>query len=98
MSFIGSNGVSYPIISILTYSNIQKAREYGSTIRKNNGYDAKSYTYYPVVIIGAGHSGIAMACRLKDVLGFDQYRLFDKQSGLGGTWWINRYPGVACDM
>jgi hypothetical protein len=68
---------------------------YGKTIRKDNGYDAGSYTYYPVAIIGAGESGIAMGCRLKEVLGFDQFRIFDRQSGIGGTWWINRYPGVS---
>jgi len=71
---------------------------YGNSIRKDNGYDASSYTYYPVAIIGAGESGIAMGCRLKEVLGHDQFRIFDRQSGIGGTWWINRYPGVACDV
>lgn len=70
---------------------------YSNTIYKNGGYDA-SYTYYPVAIIGAGESGIAMGCRLKQSLGFDQFRIFERQSGLGGTWWINRYPGVACDV
>lgn len=55
-------------------------------------------TYYPVLIVGAGESGIAMGCRLKEVLGFDQFRIFDRQGGAGGTWWINRYPGVACDV
>ncbi|TVY82411.1 Baeyer-Villiger monooxygenase [Lachnellula suecica] len=62
---------------------------YGKAIRKENGYDANSYTYYPVAIIGAGESGIAMGCRLKEALGFDQFRIFDRQSGIGGTWWIN---------
>jgi hypothetical protein len=71
---------------------------YGKTIRKDNGYDANSYTYYPAIVIGAGESGIAMGCRLKEVLGFDQFRIIDRQSGIGGTWWINRYPGVACDV
>jgi cation diffusion facilitator CzcD-associated flavoprotein CzcO len=71
---------------------------YGDSIRKDNGYDAASYTYYPVAIIGAGESGIAMGCRLKELLGTDQFRIFDRQSGIGGTWWINRYPGVACDV
>ena len=84
-------------------------------IHVENGYDEGSYTYYPIVIIGAGETGIAMGCRLKEVLGFDQFRIFDRQAGLGGvsnakrvlhmsvvltdrkgTWWINRYPGVAC--
>jgi cation diffusion facilitator CzcD-associated flavoprotein CzcO len=71
---------------------------FGSTIHKDDSYNANSFTYYPVVVIGAGGSGIAMGCRLKEVLGFDQFRIFDRQSGIGGTWWINRYPGVACDV
>jgi cation diffusion facilitator CzcD-associated flavoprotein CzcO len=67
----------------------------GETIRRVNGYDNNAYTYYPVIIVGAGASGIAAACKLKDKLGFDQFRIFDRQAGIGGTWWINRYPGVA---
>ncbi|KAL6718040.1 hypothetical protein ACLMJK_004125 [Lecanora helva] len=63
-----------------------------------DGYEKTAYTHYPVLIIGAGESGIALGCRLKEELGFDQFRLFDRQAGLGGTWWINRYPGVACDI
>lgn len=79
-------------------SRSQCPQVYGTRISKENGYDANSYTYYPVAIIGAGESGIAMGCRLKEKFGFDQFRLFDRHSGIGGTWWINRYPGVACDM
>ena len=43
--------------------------------------DGVAYTYYPVLVVGAGESGIAMGCRLKQVLGFDQFRIFDRQSG-----------------
>ncbi|CAI6249152.1 unnamed protein product [Periconia digitata] len=67
-------------------------------IQRVNGYDNNAYTYYPVIIVGAGASGIAMACQLKEQLGFDQFRIFERQAGIGGTWWINRYPGVACDV
>ena len=70
----------------------------GNSIRVINTYGKDAYTYYPILIIGAGESGIALGCRLKEKLGFDQFRVFDRQSGLGGTWWINRYPGVACDV
>ncbi|KAF2661436.1 FAD/NAD(P)-binding domain-containing protein [Lophiostoma macrostomum CBS 122681] len=70
----------------------------GETIHRVNGYDQNAYTYYPVIIVGAGASGIAMACQLKEQLGFDQFRIFERQAGIGGTWWINRYPGVACDV
>ncbi|KAL8771159.1 MAG: hypothetical protein Q9209_003330 [Squamulea sp. 1 TL-2023] len=67
------------------------------TIRVVNGLEKNAYTYYPILIVGAGESGIALAARLKEE-GFDQYRLFERQAGIGGTWWINRYPGVACDV
>jgi len=53
---------------------------------------------YPLVIVGAGESGIAMACQLKLKLGCDNFKIFDRQGGIGGTWYINKYPGVACDM
>lgn len=59
-------------------------------IHRVGGYHKDGYTYYPVVIVGAGESGIAMGCQLKSKLGFDQFRIFERQSGLGGTWWINR--------
>lgn len=39
-----------------------------------------------------------MGCQLQQVLGFNQFRIFDRQAGAGGTWWINRYPGVRCDV
>ena len=55
-------------------------------IHVRNAYGAGATTYYPVLIVGAGASGIAMACRLKAVLGFDQFRIFDRQSRMGGAF------------
>jgi ribulose 1,5-bisphosphate synthetase/thiazole synthase len=81
--------------TFLTPSHWLESFKMGETIRRVNGYEHHAYTYYPVLIVGAGASGIAMACRLKDKLGFDQFRIFDRQAGIGGTWWINRYPGAA---
>jgi cation diffusion facilitator CzcD-associated flavoprotein CzcO len=49
-----------------------------------------------VAIIGAGFSGLYMLHRLRDKLGFD-VRLFEAGSGVGGTWFWNRYPGARCD-
>lgn len=69
-----------------------------ANIHKRHAYSKDAHTYYPVLIVGAGESGVAMGCRLKEVLGTDQFRIFERQSGIGGTWWINRYPGAACDM
>ncbi|KAJ6118253.1 hypothetical protein N7471_013720 [Penicillium samsonianum] len=69
-----------------------------ANIHKRPTYGKDAHTYYPVLIVGAGESGVAMGCRLKEVLGIDQFRIFERQSGIGGTWWINRYPGAACDI
>jgi cation diffusion facilitator CzcD-associated flavoprotein CzcO len=38
-----------------------------------------------------------MGCRLRQVLGFDQFRIFDRRSEIAGTWTANSYPGIACD-
>lgn len=70
-----------------------------NTICHVNGLDKQAaFTYYPILVIGGGESGIALGCRLKEKLGFDQFRIFERQSGMGGTWWSNTYPGVACDV
>lgn len=69
-----------------------------NVIHRLKGYDKEQVTYYPILVVGAGESGLALGARLKEKLGFDQFRIFERQAGIGGTWWINRYPGVACDV
>ncbi|KAF7359010.1 hypothetical protein MSAN_01241700 [Mycena sanguinolenta] len=49
-----------------------------------------------VVIIGAGMSGMAMAIELKRI-GFTNFTIIEKASGVGGTWRDNKYPGCASD-
>ncbi|KAJ3549625.1 hypothetical protein NM208_g414 [Fusarium decemcellulare] len=51
-----------------------------------------------VIIIGGGFGGVAMACQLKRKLGCTDFCVLERQSGIGGTWWINNYPGIACDI
>ncbi len=50
----------------------------------------------PVVIVGAGLSGIAMAHRLKQA-GLP-FVIVEKNSGPGGTWFENRFPGARVDV
>ncbi len=50
-----------------------------------------------VAIIGAGFSGLCMAIKLKES-GRTNFRVFEKASDIGGTWFLNRYPGCACDV
>ncbi|KAF7865503.1 hypothetical protein EAF04_006477 [Stromatinia cepivora] len=46
-------------------------------------YGRSPDSYYPIIIIGAGPSGISMGCQLKLKLHFDQFKIFDRQGGLG---------------
>ena len=48
-----------------------------------------------VVIVGAGFSGLYLLHRLR-TMGFS-VRVIEKASGVGGTWYWNRYPGARCD-
>ena len=47
-------------------------------------------------IVGAGFSGLCMGIKLK-AAGIP-FRIIEKSSCVGGTWWDNRYPGCACDV
>jgi cation diffusion facilitator CzcD-associated flavoprotein CzcO len=38
-----------------------------------------------------------MGIRLKGA-GFERFEILEKASGVGGTWYHNRYPGCACDV
>jgi cation diffusion facilitator CzcD-associated flavoprotein CzcO len=50
-----------------------------------------------VALIGAGFGGLLAGARLRQ-LGVERLRLVDKAGDVGGTWYWNRYPGVACDI
>jgi cyclohexanone monooxygenase len=47
-------------------------------------------------IVGAGFAGLYMLHRLRG-LGF-KARVLEAGSGVGGTWYWNRYPGARCDV
>ena len=50
----------------------------------------------PVVVIGAGLSGILAGIRLSQA-GLP-FVIVEKDAGPGGTWWENRYPGARVDV
>lgn len=51
----------------------------------------------PIVIIGAGFSGIGMAIQLKKA-GIESFTIYERADEVGGTWRDNTYPGAACDV
>jgi hypothetical protein len=52
-----------------------------------------------MLILGAGLGGLLYAVRMIQA-GVDakDIRIVDTAGGFGGTWYWNRYPGVACDI
>ncbi|MGV0714278.1 NAD(P)/FAD-dependent oxidoreductase [Mycolicibacterium sp. XJ662] len=49
-----------------------------------------------VAIVGAGFAGLLTAVHLAKE-GIDDVTVIDKAADFGGTWYWNRYPGIACD-
>ncbi|CAE7210985.1 unnamed protein product [Symbiodinium necroappetens] len=58
---------------------------YGSTLAEGD-----------ILILGAGFSGLLVGIKLKEA-GIP-FTIIDKESDVGGTWLLNRYPGCACDV
>jgi len=50
-----------------------------------------------VALIGGGFGGLLAGPRLRQ-LGVENIRVIEKGGDFGGTWYWNRYPGVACDI
>ncbi len=63
-------------------------------VHSNNS--ASDQRQYDVVVVGGGLGGLYALHRLRG-LGFT-VRVFEAGSGVGGTWFWNRYPGARCDV
>ncbi|MBO1075848.1 flavin-containing monooxygenase [Roseomonas marmotae] len=51
---------------------------------------------FDAIVIGAGFSGLYQLYSLRDKLGM-RVQVLEAGSGVGGTWYWNRYPGARCD-
>ncbi|SHL07472.1 Predicted flavoprotein CzcO associated with the cation diffusion facilitator CzcD [Pseudonocardia thermophila] len=49
-----------------------------------------------VAVVGAGAGGICMAVALRR-LGIEDFTVFEKSDGIGGTWYDNTFPGAEVD-
>lgn len=56
----------------------------------------KSKTDYDAIVVGAGFAGLYMLHKLR-ALGLSA-QVYEAGSGVGGTWFWNRYPGARCDV
>ncbi|KAK4864375.1 hypothetical protein LT330_009902 [Penicillium expansum] len=54
-----------------------------------------------IICIGAGYSGLTLAYKIDHELklgDFVELQIYEKNPEVGGTWFENTYPGVACDI
>jgi cyclohexanone monooxygenase len=51
---------------------------------------------FDVIVVGAGFAGLYLLHRLRG-MGLS-VRVFEAGTGVGGTWFWNRYPGARCDI
>jgi cyclohexanone monooxygenase len=61
-----------------------------------SGAAADAAARFDVVVVGAGLAGLYALHRLRG-LGL-RVRVYEAGSGVGGTWFWNRYPGARCDI
>ncbi|KAI1423213.1 hypothetical protein F5Y12DRAFT_786187 [Xylaria sp. FL1777] len=54
--------------------------------------------YLRIVVIGAGASGLLVAYKLQKDFKNVSLTIYEKNQGISGTWYENRYPGCACDV
>ncbi len=52
---------------------------------------------FDAVIVGAGIAGFGAAIQLKRS-GIENFVILDREDDLGGTWYVNHYPGLAVDV
>lgn len=52
---------------------------------------------YDVVVVGAGLSGVGMACQLLEKSPNKSVTILERRQSLGGTWDLFRYPGIRSD-
>ena len=50
-----------------------------------------------ILVVGAGFAGLLLWYKLREA-GFNDVRFCEKGGDVGGTWYWNRYPGIACDV
>ncbi|NJN51674.1 MAG: NAD(P)-binding protein [Gammaproteobacteria bacterium] len=50
-----------------------------------------------ILVVGAGFAGLLLWHKLR-AAGFEDVRFCEKGGDVGGTWYWNRYPGIACDV
>lgn len=58
---------------------------------------ASTTEHFDIIIVGAGLSGIGMACHLARECPDKRVGILERRDAIGGTWDLFRYPGIRSD-
>ena len=95
MAFLAGTPVEERVWSdVLRGHAVRRRRQRGDLVGRRGVGRAKAAS--PVVVIGAGLSGILAGIRLTQA-GLP-FTIIEKNAGPGGTWCENRYPGARVDV
>ncbi|KAI9163089.1 GDP-mannose transporter [Paramyrothecium foliicola] len=81
-------------------TSLQTLRSYSFEVVMDPRRDEAIYNerHVKVICVGAGASGLCLAYKLQRSFRSFSLKIYEKNSGVGGTWFENRYPGCACDV
>ena len=95
MSFLGCKPLGEQIASFF-FEDMQFEGADSRVITWRDDIPADVRAGAPVIVVGAGESGLLAGIRLAQA-GLP-FTIIDKNDGPGGTWWENRYPGARVDV
>ncbi|OAL45380.1 FAD/NAD(P)-binding domain-containing protein [Pyrenochaeta sp. DS3sAY3a] len=97
---ISSNGQAPEVLeqSAANGSNPKSGSTLPASTPKLKDEPVENFRPMRVVVIGGGFSGILLGIRIPEWLRNIDLTIYEKNDGLGGTWYENVYPGVACDI
>lgn len=96
----GANGVKVALKPTANgHSTADTSKDYSIPLHAEYAYKPRKFR---VVTIGAGFSGLLMAHkfqhRFPELQDFAEHTIYEARGDVGGTWLINNYPGVQCDV
>jgi 4-hydroxyacetophenone monooxygenase len=94
-----SVGIGQPIPDDYVTMMLEEIEHEGGDRRRvhwRRPIDPSKLESFRVVISGAGLSGICMGLKLREA-GIP-FTIFEKNAGVGGTWYENTYPGCGVDI
>ncbi|KAL1676307.1 hypothetical protein EV122DRAFT_280182 [Schizophyllum commune] len=82
---------------------LPQGRQVPSEDRKDSAFELGDFAIdeprpMKVVVIGAGYSGIIAGIRFRQYIQNLDLTIYEANAGVGGTWYSNKYPGLACDV